>query len=93
MYKLKESLGDVDEPETWTTEVIGTYKSLDEACEAAESKFAAIMDRIGDASDVYSAYAERGCGDCYVTYGHYDCELGCVLMEYYYRVYVVETMR
>ena len=93
MYMLKESYGYVDEPETWATEVIGTYESLDEACEATESKFDAIMERLGDDCELCYDDIERGCGDCYVTYGYRDCELGCVLREYYYRVYVIETMR
>ena len=97
MYTIKKSFGDVDEPETAVVEVIGTYESLDEACEAAEEEFAAIMERLGDAYDdcdgVRFDDIERGCGDYYVTYGCYDCELGCVLREYYYRVYVIETMR
>ena len=97
MYTLKLSHGDVDEPETWVSETLGTYESLDEVCEAAESKFDAIMERLGDDCDdcdeLCSGNIERGCGDCYVTYGYRDCELGCVLREYYYRVYVIETMR
>ena len=97
MYTLKMSHGDVDEPETWTVEVLGTYEGLDEACEAAESKLDAIMERLGDSCDdcdeLRFGNIERSCCDCYVTYGYRDCELGCVLREYYYRVYVVETMR
>ena len=97
MYTLKLSHGDVDEPETWTAEILGTYESLDEACEAAEREFDAIMDRLGDDCDdcdeLCFGNIERGCGDCYVTYGYRDCELGYVDREYYYRVYVVETMR
>ena len=98
MYIVKVSYGDdIDEPELATVETLGTYKTLDEACEAAESKFAAIMDRLGDDGDdcdkLCLGDVERGCGDYYVTYGYRDCELGCILREYYYRVYVVETMR
>ena len=94
MYMLKLTHGDVDEPEPWTTEILGIYESLDEACEATESKFGAIMDRLGDDCDdcdrlCYDNIERSGC-DCYVSYGYYDCELGCVLREYYYRVYVVE---
>ena len=97
MYKLKMSYGDVDEPETATAEILGTYESLDEACEAAEREFSAIMERLGDGccdcDELCFDNIERGCGDYYVTYGYRDCELGCVLREYYYRVYVIETMR
>ena len=36
MYTIKVSYGDVgDEPEMATAEILGTYESLDEACEAA----------------------------------------------------------
>ena len=98
MYTLKLSYGDVDEPEPWTTEILGIYESLDEACKAADSEFEAIMGRLGDdchnRDKLCFGNVERGCGDCYVTYGYRDCELvGCVLRGYYYRVYVVETMR
>ena len=98
MYTLKMSYGDVDdEPEMATVEILGTYKTLDEAVKAAEDKFDAIMDRLGDGCDdcdeLCFGNIERGCGDYYVTYGYRDCELGCVLREYYYRVYVIETMR
>ena len=96
MYMLKMSFGDVDdEPETATVEILGTYESLDEACRAAESKFDAIMDRLrdDDCDELCFGAIERSCCDCYVTYGYRDCELGCILREYYYRVYVIETMR
>lgn len=93
MYTLKMYYGDVeDEPEMATVEVLGTYESLDEACEAAQSKFDAIMELLvdGDDGDLSFDDIERDCGDYYVSYGYYDCELGCILREYYYRVSVTE---
>ena len=44
MYTLKVSHGYVDEPEPATTEILGTYETWDEATEAAEDKFEAILD-------------------------------------------------
>ena len=97
MYTLKMSYGDVDEPETATVEILGTYKTWYAADWAARDKFDAIMERLGDDCDDCDELCfddiGRGCGDYYVTYGYRDCELGCVLKEYYYRVYVIETMR
>ena len=92
MYMLKESYGDVDEPETWTVEVLGTYEARDEACEAAAREFAAIMEGLRDDGELCFGEVEGGCGDYYVTYGYLDCELGRVLIGYdhYYRVYVIE---
>ena len=91
MYMLKWSFGDVDD-EPDAVEILGTYANLDEACEAAESKFAAIMERLDDVDcdEVRFDDIERGRGNYYVSYGYRDCELGYVLREYYYRVYVVE---
>ena len=93
MYMLKESFGDVDvDDEPDVVEILGTYESLDEACEAAESEFDAIMERLGDpdCDEVRFGDIVRSCGDCYVTYGYRDCEIGYVLEEHYYRVYVIE---
>lgn len=92
MYTLKMSYGYVDEPETATTKILGTYESLDEVCEAAESKFDAALGRIGDDLDIRFRDIERSCCDCYATYGYYDCELGCVVADHYYRVYIIDTM-
>ena len=97
MYTLKLTHGDIDEPEMATVEVLGNYESLDEACEAAEREFDAIMESLGDdygdCDELCFDDIQRGCGDYYVSYGYRDCEIGRVLDEYYYRVYVVETMR
>ena len=90
MYTLKMSYGYVDEPETATVEILGTYETRDEACTAAESKFDAIMERLGDDLDTRFRDIERGCGDYYVTYGYCDYELGCVVCDHYYEVSVNE---
>ena len=93
MYTLKLAHGDVDaEPEMATVEALGNYESLDEACEAAEREFDAIMERLDDIETRFYDI-ERGCGDYYVSYGFVELELGYVLDAHYYRVYVVETMR
>ena len=44
MYTLKVSYGDVDAPETAKFEILGTYKTWDEAAEVAENKFSIILD-------------------------------------------------
>ena len=92
MYTLKMSYGDVgDEPEMATTDILGTYESLDEACEAAQSEFSAIMGRLGDDPEVCVGAAEACLDDYYVTYGCVDYELGYNLgYEHYYRLFVVE---
>ena len=90
MYTLNVSYGDYDEPEMATTETLGTYKTLDEACEAAESKFDAIMERLGDDPDRHF-YDIVGSVDVhYVIYGYINPELGYVDNEQYYMVSVVE---
>ena len=85
MYTLNVSSGDVDaEPEMALTETLGTYKTLDEACEAAASKFAAIMERLGDDPDIHY-YDIVACYDNhYVIYGYIDPELDYVDNEQYY---------
>ena len=91
MYTLNVSYGDVDaEPEMALTETLGTYETLDEACEAAEDKFDAILERLGDAPDIHY-YDIVACYDShYVIYGYYDPELGGVDNEQYYMVSIVE---
>ena len=97
MYTLELTHGYVDDPEPWTTEILGIYESLDEACKAADSEFEAIMGRLGDdcadCEELLFDDIERGVGNYYVTYGYRVCELGSVIRGYYDRVYVVETMR
>ena len=91
MYTLKVSYGDVDdEPETATVEILGTYGSWDEACEAAKSKFDAIMELLGDDLDIRLHEIEASRYDYYVIYGYFDPELGCVDNEHYYMVSVTE---
>ena len=89
MYTLRVSYGYVDEPEMETTEVLGTYESRYKAVKAAESKFSAIMDDLGDL-DIRFRDIVDSCGDYYVTYGYCDYELGCVVADHYYRVFVIE---
>ena len=91
MYTLKVSYGDVDdEPEMATTEILGTYGSWDEACEAARRKFDAIMELLGDNFEIRFGELEESLDNYYVTYGYYDDEIGCVDNEHYYRVSVTE---
>ena len=84
MYTLKVSYGDCGvEPETATTEILGTYESLDEACEAARRRFDAIMDHIC-VIDTRFGEIERGRCRYYVSYGYVE------LNEYYYEVSIIE---
>lgn len=80
MYTLKVSYGDVDEPETATVEVLGTYKTQDEAANAARSEFDAILERIDDTGARFDA-VEISPYRYYVSYGY---------IEYYYEVSVIE---
>ena len=93
MYTLKMAYGDVDKPEMATVVTLGTYESRDEACEAAQSKFDAINERLGDDLEVRFGSIEGGCCDCYVTYGHYDTYRGRLVAGYdcYYYVSVIES--
>ena len=87
MYTLKVAYGDVDEPETATTEYLGTYETRDEAVEAAQDRFCAI---VGDAADVCFGEMTGGRYKCYVTYGYYDPNLGRVVADRYYYVSIIE---
>ena len=95
MYTLKVPYGDYDDiegrdTETSTVEILGTYETWDEACAAAEDKFAYIMDLLGDDLDVRFDVIQT-CRDSYfVRYGYYDCELGCVDNDSYCMVSVIE---
>ena len=85
MYVVNASYGDCDaEPEMAMTEILGIYESLDEACEAATSKFDAIMERLGEIDG--SSY------DYYDTCGDHDTEFGRVFSghDHYCQVRVVE---
>ena len=92
MYTLKVSYGYVDEPEEATAEILGTYKSYDETCEAAQSKFDSINECLGDDLEVRFGGIEGGSRYCYVTYGYYDAKLGRLVAGYdhYYMVSVIE---
>ena len=92
MYTLKVSYGYVDEPDMATTEILGTYKSHDETCEAAQSKFDSINECLGDDLEVRFGGIEGGSRYCYVTYGYYDAKLGRLVAGYdhYYMVRVIE---
>ena len=89
MYTLKVSYGYADEPETDTTEILGTYESLDEAEKAARRKFDAIMERLDDI-DIRFRKVKESRYDYYFVYGYYEPELGCVFEEYYYDISVIE---
>ena len=89
MYIPELSYGDVDEPEMATTEILGTYETMDEACEEAQSKFDAIKERLVDLEVCF--HGGEACPDnYYVIYGYLDPELGYVDNEHYYMVSVVE---
>ena len=95
MYTLKMSYGDgyyYDEPEMATTEILGTYESRDEACEAAADKFGDIMERLGDDLEVHfhALEASLDLDSYYVIYGYLNQELGYVDNEHYYTLSVIE---
>ena len=91
MYTLKVSYGDgdIDEPEMAVTEILGTYGSRDEACEAARRKFDAIMERLDDI-DIRFREVKESRYDYYFVYGYYDDDIGYVDNEHYYMVSVIE---
>ena len=93
MYTLKVSYGDVDdEPEMATVAILGTYESLDAACDAAKSKFDAIMDNLRGDTDICFGDIAGSQYDYYVTYGDSVYKSGRVTSgyDYYYYVSVVE---
>ena len=67
MYTLKVSYGVDDKPEMATVEIFGTYKTWDEACEAAQSKFDTIKERLCNDPDICIDEDEDDvrCFDCY----------------------------
>ena len=82
--------GDYDaEPELATVETLGTYESLDEACEVAKSKFAATMKTLA-VLEFRCRKVKESRYDYYVVYGYYYPELGGVLDEDYCEVRVAE---
>ena len=90
MYVVNVSYGDVDEPEMAKVEILGTYKTRDEACEAAEDKFHVILERLGNDHDIHFFDVSASFDDYSVIYGYIDPKLGYVYNEQYYRVNVIE---
>ena len=91
MYMVSVSYGDYDaEPEMALTETLGTYESLDDACEVAKSKFDATMERLGDDPDIHYYDIAASYDNHYVIYGYIDPKLGYVDNEQYYMVSVVD---
>ena len=90
MYTLKLSHGYVDDPETETVEVLGTYESQDEALKAAENKFCEVMEDIDDIEIRFGEVKESPYR-YYVTYGPVD-EYDTLVYGYnhYYKVNVKE---
>ena len=84
--------GDCDaEPELATVETLGTYESLDEACEVAASKFRAAMESIDDL-ELRRRKVKESRYDYYVVYGYYYPELGGVFDEDYCEIRVAEIL-
>ena len=93
MYAIKVSYGDVDdEPEMATVDIMGTYETLDEATEAANDKFSAILDGLRGNTDICFGDIAGSQYDYYVTYGDSVYKSGRVTSgyDYYYYVSVVE---
>ena len=91
MYTIKVSYGDVDdEPEMATTDILGTYETWDEACEAAADKFDAIKERLCDDLEVRCHGLEASFDSYCVIYGYLNQELGYVDNEHYYMVSVIK---
>ena len=79
--------GDYDaEPELATVETLGTYKTLDEACEVAKSKFDATMETLADL-EFRCRKVKESRYDYYVVYGYYP-----ELDEDYCEVRVAEVL-
>ena len=92
MYVAKASYGYVADSGSSTTEILGTYETWDEACEAAEDKFDAILDGLRG-SDIYYGETEGSHQyNYYVTDGDRNVESGLVFSgpDYYYMVSVIE---
>ena len=91
MYTLKLSYGYVDDPETETVEVLGTYEHKDEAFKVAENKFCGIMEDLADGGELrFGEVAESRYGYS-VTYGYVD-EYNTLINghDHYYEVRVKE---
>ena len=91
MYAIKVAYGYVgDEPEMATIDILGSYETWDEACEAAEDKFDAIKERLCDDLEVRVHGLEASFDSYYVIYGYLNPKLGYVDNEHYYYVNVVK---
>ena len=88
MYKIKLYCGCIAEPESAEVKVIGTYESLDEACEAAKDEFDTIKAYLCNLG--VRIIEVEACLDSY--YIVYSCNpaLGCVIAAQYYMVSVTE---
>ena len=95
MYMVSVYYGDYGdygvEPELATVEILGTYESLDEACEVAADKFAATMESLNDL-ELRRRKVKESRYDYYVVYGYYYPELGGVFDEDYCEVRVAEIL-
>ena len=91
MYTLKLSHGYVDEPETETVEVFGTYEHRDDAFKAAENKFCEVMEYIADPCEVRFGEVKESRYGYSVTYGYVD-EYDTLINghDHYYEVSVKE---
>ena len=89
MYTLKVSHGYVDEPETDTTEILGTYEDEGEALKEAENKFSEVMEYIDDPCEVWFGEVLESPYRYYVNYGAVD-EYGTRISDNYYEVSVNE---
>ena len=91
MYTLKVSHGYVDEPETETVEILGTYEDEREAIKAAESKFCEVMEYIDDPCEVRFGEVAESRYAYSVTYGYVD-EYNTLINghDHYYEVSVKE---
>ena len=89
MYMLKVSHGYVDEPETDTTEILGTYEDEAEALMAAENKFCEVMESIDDPCEVWFGEVLESPYRYYVNYGAVD-EYNTRISDNYYEVSVNE---
>jgi len=91
MYTLKMSYGDVDEPETETVEILGSYEDEAEALKAAENKFFEAAEYFIDPCEARVGEVKESPYRYYVTYGPID-EYGTVVYGYnnYYAVVVKE---
>lgn len=91
MYTLKLSHGYVGEPETDTTEILGTYEDEGEALKAAENKFCEVLEYIDDPCEVRFGEVKESRYGYSVTYGYVD-EYNTLINghDHYYEVSVKE---